>query len=156
LTGLAPPDVREVTIRRRDGAGRFTDVGTSSVAADGSFRFPIVAETSGVYVAAAGSLTSGPASLGVAARLRLRVVRTPRGITVRVRTSPAQPGAHVQLQRYVFERFDFLPLRRARLDGEGRAAFRLRPGAALHLRALLPTGVGGYGRAVSPTVLVRR
>jgi plastocyanin len=155
LNGLAPPEVGQVTVRRRGVDGRFVDVGTAAVAADGSFRFALTADVPGVYVAAAGALTSGPATLALAARLHLAATTDRRSATVTVRSEPAQPGARVELQKYVLERFDFRPVRRARLDAQGRAVFHVSAGPRLHLRALLPTGVRGYGRAVSPTIVVR-
>jgi plastocyanin len=156
LRGLAPPDVGSAILRRRGPDGSFVDVGTSPVAADGSFRYPLTAETPGVYQAIAGSLTSGQVTLAVAARLKLIAARSKHGATlVVVRSDPPQPRARVELQAYVYERFDFLPLRRARLDAQGSARFRVGARHQLHLRALLPNGVDGYGRAVSPTILVR-
>jgi hypothetical protein len=144
-----------VSVRRRETDGRFVDIGTAAVAADGSFRFPLVAEVPGVYLAAAGSLTSPAAAFTVAARVRLRAQATGRTVRVTVQTDPVQPAATVQLQEYARERFDFVTVRRARLNGGGRAVFRVPMQRKLHLRALLPTGVSGYGRAVSRTVLVR-
>jgi plastocyanin len=155
LVGLAPPDVGQVSVRRRETDGRFVDIGTAAVAADGSFRFPLVAEVPGVYLAAAGSLTSPAAAFTVAARVQLRAQATRRTVRVTVQTYPVQPAATVQLQEYARERFDFVTVRRARLNGGGRAVFRVSMQRKLHLRALLPTGVSGYGRAVSRTVLVR-
>ena len=155
LVGLAPPEVGQVSVRRRESDGRFVEIGTAAVAADGSFRFPLVAETPGVYLAAAGSLTSPPAAFMVAARVQLRARAIGRTVRVTVHTDPVQPAAAVKLQEYVRERFDFVTVRRGRLDNSGRAVFRLPPQRKLHLRALLPTGVRGYGRAVSRTVLVR-
>jgi plastocyanin len=155
LVGLAPPDVGQVSVRRRETDGRFVEIGTAAVAADGSFRFPLVAEVPGVYAAAAGSLTSPAAAFTVAARVQLRAQATGRTVRVTVQTDPVQPAATVQLQDYARERFDFVTVRRARLDGGGRAVFRVPMQRKLHLRALLPTGVSGYGRAVSRTVLVR-
>jgi hypothetical protein len=155
LTGLAPPDVGQVSVRRRESDGLFVEIGTAAVAADGSFRFPLVAEVPGAYLAAVGSLTSPTAALPVAARVRLRARATGRTVRVTIQTDPVQPAARVQLQAYVRERFDFVTVRRGRLDGGGRAVFRVPLQRKLHLRALLPAGAGGYGRAVSRTVLVR-
>jgi len=155
LKGLAPPDVGEVTLRRQRSIDRsFVDVGTATVASDGSFRFSVTVEGPGVYVATAGSLMSGPASLSAAARVKVVAARKGGLGTVTVTSAPAQPGAVVELQRYVLERFDFRPLRRGRLSPEGRAVFRLKVRPKLHLRAVLPTGVQGYGRAISRTVVV--
>lgn len=157
LVGLAPPSLRQVTVRRRGSDGRFVDVGTATVAGDGSFRFSLVATTPGSYVAGSDTLTSPTATLSVAARVHLRATAGGRGrsVTVSVWTDPAQPGAQVQLQRYVLERFDFVSVEHGRLDRAGRAVLHLRDERKLHLRALVPAGVGGYGRAVSSTVLVR-
>lgn len=155
LVGLAPPEVGQVSVRRRETDAHFVEIGTAVVAADGSFRFPLVAEAPGIYLAAAGSLTSPAAVFTVAARVQLRAHATGRTVRVTVQTDPVQPAATVQLQEYARERFDFVTIRRGSLDGAGRAVFRLPMQRKLHLRALLPTGVGGYGRAVSPTALVR-
>lgn len=155
LHGLAPQGVQEIGIRQQASDGRFVEVGRAQVAPDGSFRFPLVAEKPAVYVATTGELTSAPVNLSVAARVALRVRSTGRFAHVSVRTDPAQPGAVVQLEKYLLERFDFAPVRRARLDPSGRAAFVVAVDAKLHLRALLATGVDGFGRAVSRTVLVR-
>jgi plastocyanin len=155
LKGLAPPDVREVVLRRRGSDGRFADVGTAAVAADGSFSFPLIADMPGVYVAVAGALTSAPVTFAVAARLRITAKRSGNNsVLVTILSDPAQSGAIVELQRYVLERFAFSRVRRAQLDATGRARFRLTIRHKTHLRALLPTGTQGYGRAVSPTVVV--
>jgi plastocyanin len=157
LVGLAPPSLQQVTVRRRGSDGSFVDVGIAAVADDGSFRFPLVAETSGSYVAGSETVTSPTVTLSVAARVHLRATVSGRGrlVTASVWTDPAQPGAQVQLQRYLLERFDFVSVQHGRLDRAGRAVFHLRNERKLHLRALLPEGVGGYGRAVSSTLLVR-
>jgi plastocyanin len=155
LSGLAPPSAAQVTIRRRDADGSLVDVGTAPVGADGSFRYRLAADFSASYQAFADTLSSGTVQLRVAARLTVAVVRKGSSTSVRIRTEPAQTGATVELQKYVFERFDFRTVRRARLNAAGIAVFRLSVRGKLHVRALVPTGVGGYGRAVSATFLVR-
>ncbi len=155
LKGLAPPSAGQVTIRRRDPGGAFVDIGTAAVGADGSFRYPLTAAVSASYQAFAGTLSSGTVELRVAARLRLAVSRKARSTSVTIRTKPAQAGAVVELQKYVFERFDFRTVRRARLNASGTAILHVRLRGQLHVRALLPSGVRGYGRAVSATILVR-
>jgi plastocyanin len=156
LGGLAPPAAGQVTIRRRDvGGTSFVDVGTVPVAADGSFRYPLTANASASFQAVAGALSSATEELRVAARLTLDLARKGRSTSLIIRTDPAQTGAIVELQKYVFERFDFRTLRRARLNGGGAAVLRVKPRSKLHVRALLRTGVRGYGRAVSTTILVR-
>jgi plastocyanin len=155
LTGLAPPSTGQVTIRRRDAGGTFVDVGTAPVAADGAFRYRLSADASAPYQAVAGTLSSGTVELRVAARLTLTLSRKAHSTSITVRTEPAQAGAVVELQKYVFERFDFRTVRRARLNAGGSAQLRMPLRGKLHLRALLRAGVRGYGRAVSATILVR-
>lgn len=155
LKGLAPPDAGQVTLRRREADGRFADIGTAPVGADGSFRYPLTAATSASYQAVAGALSSGTVELRVAARLTIVVSSKRRSMSVTIRSKPTQTGALVELQKYVFERFDFRTVRRARLSAAGTAVLHVRLREKLHLRALLPTGVLGYGRAVSATILVR-
>lgn len=155
LKGLASPDLGHVTLRRREADGTFADIGTASVGADGSFRYPLTATVSASYRAVAGALSSGTVELRVAARLKLAVAAKERWTSVTIRSEPAQAGARVELQKYVFERFDFRTVRRARLNTNGAAVIHVRARGKLHLRALLPNGVRGYGRAVSATILVR-
>jgi plastocyanin len=155
LQGLAPPSAGQVTIRRRNPGGTFVDIGTAAVGAEGSFRYPLTANASASYEAVAGTLSSGTAELRVAARVKLVVSRKARSTSVIIRTEPAQTDAVVELQKYIFERFDFRTVRRARLDAAGAVVLHMSVRGKLHMRALLPTGVRGYGRAVSATILVR-
>jgi plastocyanin len=155
LKGLAPPSVGQVTIRRRDSGGRFATIATAVVGADGAFRHALSADVSASYQAVAGTLSSGTVDLLVAARLTLSLSKKARSTWVTIRTEPAQAGAAVVLQKYVYERFDFRTVRRARLNSAGTAVLRLRLRGKLHVRALLPAGVRGYGRAVSATILLR-
>jgi plastocyanin len=155
LKGLAPPTVGQVTIRRREPDETWVAVGTAAVASDGAFRFPLVAEKSVEYVATTGSLSSGHVTLLVAPRLRLRAEKKGTRIRLLVSTHPAQPRALVRLEHYVFERFAFEPFSLRRLDAKGTAFFSLSLRGKVHVRALLPAGVQGYGRAVSATLLVR-
>jgi plastocyanin len=155
LKGLAPPSVGQVTIRRRDFGGGFVAIATAAVGADGAFRYPLSADVSASYQAVAGTLSSGTVDLRVAARLTLSLSRKARSTSVTIRTEPAQAGAVVELQKYVYERFDFRTVRRARLNSAGTAVLRLRLRGKLHVRALLPAGAPGFGRAVSATILLR-
>jgi plastocyanin len=155
LKGLAPPSAGQVTIRRRDPAGGFVDIGTAPVGSDGLFRYPVTANVSAFYQAVAATLSSGTVELRVAARLTLTMARKGHSTSVTIRTEPAQADAIVELQKYIFERFDFRTVQRARLNASGTVVLRVRTRGKLHVRALLPAGVRGYGRAVSATILVR-
>jgi plastocyanin len=155
LKGLAPPSAGQVTIRRRDPGGAFVDIGSAAVAGDGAYRYPLRADASASYQAVAGTLSSGIVELRVAARVTLTLARKERSASLTIRTEPAQAGAVVELQKYVFERFDFRTVGRARLNAGGSAVLHVPVRGKLHLRALLRTGVRGYGRAVSATILVR-
>lgn len=154
LKGLAPAATGQVTIRQESG-GAFVDVGTADVGADGSFRYPLTASAPASYQAVAGRLSSKMVELRIGARVRLAVRTNGRAVSVAVRTEPAQPGAVVELQKYIFERFSFRTMRRVHLDSAGIAVLHLKVRRDLHLRALLPRGVAGFGRALSATVLVR-
>jgi plastocyanin len=155
LKGLAPPSAASVVIERIDSSGS-TAVGTVPISTDGTFRFPFVATESTTYVASTAGLTSRPVHVVVASRLKIAAVADGNHVKVRVATMPAQPGARVQIERYVYELFAFVPFGRTRLDAVGHATFTVTAGHTLHVRAVLPRGVAGYGRAFSRTILVRR
>jgi hypothetical protein len=93
-------------------------------------------------------------ALRVAPRVVSTVRRSGRRVTVRATITPALPGATVELQRYVRERFDYLPVRRARLTASGRVSFTLRTRYRTALRVAVPKAAGGWSEGVSPHVVV--
>ena len=155
LTGLAPPETARIVLRRRQANGALVDVATAPVGPDGGFRFVVIADAPATYTATARDLTSAPLRLRVAARVALAVRRRGGRVLVAVATDPAQPRAAVRLQVYSRELFAWVGYARGRLDAKSSARFAVSPRRVLHLRAVLPHGVGGYGRAVSRVVVVR-
>jgi hypothetical protein len=92
----------------------------------------------------------------VAAAPKVTATATRRGrrVTVRATLSPALPGARLELQRYVRERFDYLPVRSARsADGRG-ATFTLPTRGRAALRVAVVRAPGGWSPGRSPHVVV--
>jgi hypothetical protein len=64
-------------------------------------------------------------------KVQVRSSRSRRSTIVRVRAVPADPGAFVQLQLQLRERFGWFPVQRKRLDKHSAVTFR----APFHARA---------------------
>jgi len=155
LSGLAAAGTRQVAIERMASRRRWRRVRAVAAGADGRFRAVITPKTSGRYRAVAGGRASRPVRVIVSARLEVGSRRHPGGVTVRASAHPAQAGAPAVLERYVRERFDWIPMARGRLDRRSRVRFDLDPAGPVHLRVILPRGVRGYGRSVSRVLAVR-
>ena len=155
LSGLAAAGTRQVAIERMASRRRWRRVRAVAAGADGRFRAVVTPKTSGRYRAVAGGRASRPVRVVVSARLRVAARRHAGGVTVRASTTPAQAGAPAVLELYVRERFDWLPIRRDRLDRRSRVRFDLDPPRGVHLRVVLPRGVRGYGRAVSRVLAIQ-
>jgi len=117
--------------------------------AAGRFRFTVVADGPARYRARAGDLLSGEARLDVAPQVTLNARRTGRRVRAQVAVAPAQPGARVVLERYVAERFGWVRLRAATLNGRSSAAFTIGPVGRISLRARLAMPIGPWAPAVS-------
>jgi plastocyanin len=151
LAGRAPGAGVEVTLERvGEGA-----VATTTTDAEGRFSFPGRADVPSHYRASAGGQTSRVVAVRVAPAVEVAVRRAGRTVAVRVHV-PGQAGGKVVLERYVRERFGYLPLRSAVLDAGDRARVVVRSVDRLRLRARLAGPVGGYARSVSAPVLVAR
>lgn len=155
LAGLAAAGTRRVAIERRAGRGRWRPVRSVAAGADGRFRAVVSPRTSSAYRAVAGGRASRAVRVFVSARLQAEARRLTGGVSVRAVAHPAQPGAPAALERYVRERFDWIPIARSRLDSRSRVRFDLHPRGPVHLRVVLPRGVLGYGRAVSRVLVIR-
>jgi plastocyanin len=131
LEGRAEAGTSTVEIQRDDGSG-FAPVATAAVDGTGGFSVEVPAVASSKYRAVAAAGASPDIQVAVIDReLRVRASRSRRGAIVRVRAVPADPGAIVQLQLQLRERFGWFPVERKRLDKHSSAAFR----APFHARA---------------------
>jgi plastocyanin len=104
--------------------------------AEGTLHATITPQASASYRAV------GPAGTSPALRIEvtdwtsfaLRAAAARRGMVVRVRTRPAQPGARVVLQLRLRERFGWWTVGRKHLDDRSRAAFLLRRNGSVRAR----------------------
>jgi plastocyanin len=156
LTGKVRAGTASVTIEEGRPDGSFFAVGTTAPTDDGSFTFEVSPTLPTVYRAVAGELRSPVVSVSVSARVTLLALRgTGPAVQLFASTTPAQPRARVVLERYVRERFTWVAVSHSRLDRQGKARLRYEPKRPVWLRMRLLDGVGGYGPAVSPPVVVR-
>ena len=131
LDGRAQAGTSAVEIQRDDGTG-FAPVATAAVDGSGAFLVELPALASSKYRAVAAAGASPDVQVAVIDRkLRVRALRSHRSAIVRVRAVPADPGAFVQLQLQLRERFGWFPVQRKRLDKHSSASFR----APFHARA---------------------
>ena len=154
LRGLAPAGAA-VTIERLGPGGSFRPVATVGAAEDGTFRAVVRPGRPARYRATVGTRASEVVGVLVGARLRLSVMPGSGRHVLRVVAAPSQAGAGVVLERYVRERFAWEPLQAGRLDRRSRATFTVAPGGVVHLRAVIPRGVRGFGTTTSRTLVLR-
>ena len=148
LEGVAPPGAAEVVLERvtREGA---VEVGRSAPGEGGAFAFDVSAAEPFSYRASAGEATSPVVPVPVSPRVSV----APAGRTLVVATRPSRAGSRVALQAYDRERFGWVTLRRARLDGSSTARLVYPAGRRLHLRAVVGAG-GGWSEGRSRVVVV--
>ena len=142
-----------VTIEQQPtGAPGFTAVSSTQADAAGTFRGTVRPQATTAYRAVSARGASPAVTVTVAARLRVRVtVRRARSFTRVGVAAAGAGGAKATLQLYSRERFTWLDRRRGRLDGAGRATFRLRAGLRYHARVVVATSDGtvlGTSRSV--------
>jgi plastocyanin len=131
LDGRAPAGTSSVEIQRDDGSG-YAPVATAAVDGSGAFSVALPAVASSKYRAVDAAGASPDVQVAVIDRkLRVHASRSRRSAIVRVRAVPADPGATVQLQLQLRERFGWFPVQRKRLDKHSAATFR----APFHARA---------------------
>lgn len=140
-----------VSIQADTGSG-FSEIGTTTVASDGTFSAAIAPTTTGSYRALVGSSTSPPVELLVLDR---QITATARRNLVTVRVTPASPGATVVLQLHLRERFGWWPVRQVRIGPSSAHTFRVRTTRPVSARVVLTLPDGATPLATSPVVRVR-
>jgi plastocyanin len=143
----APQDAGEVRIEADSGGGYHT-VAIAGPAQGGvheghdepgTVHAGVVASEPATYRAAFSGGTSNELHVDVtdAPDLTARAHVARRDSVVTVSTGPATPGGRVVLQVNLRERFGWWPLKRARLDKRGRAAFHVHGYRGVRARAVL-------------------
>jgi plastocyanin len=153
LTGLAPSAVQSVTLEQQRADGAYESVASASPAADGSFGFTITASDPARYRARAADQFSDPVAVRPQPLVTMRVRRVQGRATAAVAAEPDQAGAPVSLERYIRERYLWMPVRQTRLDADGRATLTVpvkTPG--VRFRAHLLRGRNGWGDATSASM----
>jgi plastocyanin len=141
---------------RGDGNG-FSEVTSSTSAADGSFTAIIEADATASYRAVADGQASPVVQLLVLNHeIAAHVRRGKRSTVVSVQVTPADPGAPAVLQLRLRDRFGWWPVARARLDRNSRARFVLRVRRPVVARVLLTLPDGATALATSERLRVGR
>ena len=79
----------------------------------------------------------------------MRLRRVDGRTIVAIAAEPDQAGATIALERYIQERYRWVPIRRAKLSADGRVTLTVRVKAGVRLRAHLLRGRNGWGEATS-------
>lgn len=150
LSGLVSADVASVELEQEQADGSYEGVASTSPAADGSFSFPIAVSGPARFRARAGDRLSDPVAVQAQALVTMRLRRLDGRATVAIGAEPDQGGASVALERYIQERYRWIPIRRAKLGADGRVTLTVRAKVrGVRLRAHLLRGTNGWGEATS-------
>jgi plastocyanin len=153
LSGLVPADVRSVGLEQQRTDGSYDAVASASPTADGSFSFPITVSGPSLFRARAGDRLSDPVAVRPQPQVTMRLRRVGGRATVAIAAEPDQAGAPIAVERYIQERYWWMPIRRAKLGADGRVTLNVPPKArGVHLRAHLLRGTNGWGDATSAAI----
>jgi plastocyanin len=150
LSGLAPGDVRLVTLEQQQTDGSYEAVASASPAADGSFSFPINVVGPSFFRARAGERLSDPVAVRPQPLVTMSLRRVGGRVTVAIAAEPDQAGAPIAVERYIHERYWWMPIRRENLGADSRVTLTVPVKAhVVRLRAHLLRGTNGWGDATS-------
>jgi plastocyanin len=150
LNGLAPGDVRSVRLEQRQADDSYAGVASASPGPDGSFSFPITVSGPSRFRARAGDRVSGDVAVRPQPLVTMRLRRVDGRATVAVAAEPDQVGASIALERYIRERYWWMPIRRGKLGADGRVTLTVPVKArGMRLRVHLLRGMNGWGDATS-------
>ena len=150
LNGLVPRGVDVVGLEQHQADGSYAAAASAVPAADGSYSFRVVVSGPARYRVRAGDQLSGQVAVRPRPRVTLRARRVGARASISVGAAPDQAGAPVAVERYVRERYLWLPVRTRALDHDGHAAFSVPARAhGARFRAHLLHGRNGWGDATS-------
>jgi plastocyanin len=157
VRGRSALDAGEPITLEADTGGGFAPVATTTAGDDGTFAASFTPSAPAQLRAVGGDTASPPVQLLVLDRTVAASGRARHGrAVVRTRVLPASPGATVVLQLRLRERFGWWPVRRARLDRDSRAGFRVDVPRSVRARVVLTLADGATPLAVSPTLQLGR
>jgi plastocyanin len=153
LNGLVPGDVRSVTLEQQQADGSYKAVASDSPAADGSFSFRISVSGPALFRARADEQLSDPVAVRPQPLVTMRLGRLDGRATVAIAAGPNQSAAPIALERYVKERYWWMPIRRAKLGADGRVTLKVPVNThGVRLRVHLLRGKNGWGDATSAAI----
>jgi plastocyanin len=153
LSGLVPAGVRSVGLEQQQADGSYEGVASASPAADGSFSFPITVSGPARFRARAGDRLSDPVAVQPQPLVTMHLRRVDGRTTVAIAAEPDQAGASIALERYIQERYRWMPIRRAKLGADSGVTLTVRAKArGVRLRAHLLRGRNGWGDATSTAI----
>jgi len=150
LPGLASGDVRSVGLEQQRADGSYETLASASPAPDGSFSFSITVSGPSVFRARAGEQLSDTVAVRPQPLVTMRLRRVGGRVTVAIAAEPNQTGAPIALERYIQDRYWWMPIRRANLDSDGHITLTVPLKArGVRLRVHLLRGRNGWGDATS-------
>jgi plastocyanin len=153
LSGLAPGDVASVRLEQEQADGNYKAVASASPAADGSFSFPITVAGPSRFRARAGDQLSDPVAVRPQPLVTMRLRNIDGRATAAIAAQPDQAGAPIAVERYIQERYWWMPIRQAKLGADGRVTLTVPVKAhGVRLRVHLLRGRNGWGDATSTAI----
>ncbi len=149
LSGLVPGDARSVGLEQQQADGSYEGVASASPEEDGSFSFPITVSGPARFRARAGDRLSDPVVVQPQPPVTMRLRRVDGRTIAAIAAEPDQAGATIALERYIQERYRWVPIRRTKLSADGAVTLIVRVKAGVPLRAHLLRGRNGWGEATS-------
>ena len=152
LSGVAPAAGDEVVLTRLE-AGVWVPDARIRAGGGGRFTFAVLPATPSTYRAEVGDRVSDGVAVRVVPRVTLRVRRGAK-VVLEATATPSRAGARVRLERYVRERFTWVPVRAGRLDERSRVTFAVRTTVRQRLRVRVLAS-RGYADGRSAPVVAR-
>jgi plastocyanin len=153
LSGLAPGGVRLVRLEQQQADGSYEAVASATPAADRSFNFPITVSAPSRFRARAGDQFSDPVAIRPQPLVTMRLRRVDGRATAAIAAEPDQAGAPIAVERYIRERYWWMPIRQARLGSDGRVKLTVMVrGRDVRFRVHLLRGRNGWGDATSTAI----
>jgi plastocyanin len=152
LTGLAPGGVESVALERQQPDGTYLIAASVAPSADGSFSFRVPVSEPAHFRVRAGDQSSDPVAVRPEPDVTISVRRAGSRATVVAAAAPDQAGATIAVERYVRERYLWMPVRQVQLGASGRVSLTVpAKRRGIHFRAHLLRAKGGWGEANSKT-----
>jgi hypothetical protein len=142
-----------VRLEQQQADGSYEAVASATPAADRSFNFPITVSAPSRFRARAGDQFSDPVAIRPQPLVTMRLRRVDGRATAAIAAEPDQAGAPIAVERYIRERYWWMPIRQARLGSDGRVTLTVMVrGRDVRFRVHLLRGRNGWGDATSTAI----